>query len=98
MEKSFLVGAVFNTDRYINIEDQLDDIYHNLPPTKGTVSHYMSKKVVTVDSTMDVVEAANLFLNSNFRRYPVITDGKIVGLISRRDILIASKSIKKTSW
>ncbi len=90
-----LVGIISEKDCLRVI---LDDVYHNLPPSERNVSNYMSKKVVTVDDTMDVVEVANLFLNSNFRRYPVVRSGKLVGLVSRRDILRASKTIKKTSW
>ena len=76
----------------------VEDIYHNLPPNKGMVGNYMSRKVITVNEDTDVTEVANLFLNSNFRRYPVVRNAKMVGLVSRRDILRASKRIKKTSW
>jgi len=90
-----LVGIISEKDCLRVI---LDDVYHNLPPNEGHVSNYMSHKVITVEDSMDVVEVANLFLNSNFRRYPVVNNGKLVGLVSRRDILRASKTIKKTSW
>ena len=90
-----LVGIISEKDCLRVI---LDDVYHNLPPNEGLVSNYMSHKVITVEDSMDVVEVANLFLNSNFRRYPVVNNGKLVGLVSRRDILRASKTIKKTSW
>jgi len=93
--KQKLVGIISEKDCLQLI---IDDAYHNLPPHKGKVSNYMSKKVETVDVTIDVVQVANKFLKSNFRRYPVIRDGKMVGLVSRRDILRASKKIKKTSW
>jgi len=90
-----LVGIISEKDCLRVI---VEDIYHNLPPNKGRVSNYMSRKVVTVNENMDVTEIANLFLNSNFRRYPVVRNDKVVGLVSRRDILRASKNIKKTSW
>jgi len=90
-----LVGIISEKDCLRVI---LDDVYHNLPPSERNVSNYMSKKVVTVDESMDVVALANLVLNSNVRRYPVVKHGKLVGLVSRRDILRASKRIKKTSW
>ena len=75
-----------------------DEKYHNLPPNKGKVINYMSKKVVTVDYKTRIDELANIFMNSNFRRYPVIKNSKMVGIISRRDILKACRKIKKTTW
>ena len=94
-DKKELVGIISEKDCLRVIYDEK---YHNLPPNKEEVLNYMSKKVVTVDESLDVAEAANLFLNSNFRRYPVVRNGKMIGLVSRRDILRASKKIKKTSW
>ena len=75
-----------------------DEKYHNLFPNQGKVTNYMSKKVVTVDYNIKINELASLFMKSNFRRYPVLKNGKMVGLISRRDVLKACKKIKKTSW
>ena len=75
-----------------------DEKYHNLPPNKGNVINYMSKKVVTVDYKTRIDELANMFMNSNFRRYPVIKNSKMVGIISRRDVLKACRKIKKTTW
>ena len=53
----------------------------------GTVRDYMSADVTTIDADMDLVSAAELFLNSNFRRFPVLHDGQLVGQISRHDVL-----------
>ena len=58
----------------------------------------MSKKVITVDFKIRIDELANKFMNSNFRRYPVIKNDKMIGIISRRDILKACRKIKKTTW
>lgn len=94
-EKQELVGIISEKDCLRVI---LDDVYHNLPPFQGKVKSYMSKEVITVDETMDVVQVANAFLKSNFRRYPVVSNGRMVGLVSRRDILRAAKNVRKTTW
>lgn len=53
----------------------------------GPVRDFMSAPVETLDSDLDVVSAAQAFLESHFRRFPVLRDGKLVGQISRYDIL-----------
>jgi CBS domain-containing protein len=53
------------------------------------VSGFMSVDVKTLDAEMDLVTAAERFLASHFRRFPVLQDGRLVGQISRADILRA---------
>lgn len=55
----------------------------------GTVRDYMSPDVSTIDADTDLVSAAEFFLNSTFRRFPVLRDGRLVGQISRHDVLRA---------
>lgn len=55
----------------------------------GRVADYMSKEVATIDSGTDIVKAADLFMNSTFRRFPIMKNGRITGQISRADLLRA---------
>ena len=55
----------------------------------GPVANFMSADVESLDSEMDLVTAAESFLASNFRRFPVLQDGKLIGQISRADVLRA---------
>ena len=61
--------------------------YHGEPG--GPVSDYMVSDVRTVDAEMSIIDAAEHFLESRLRRYPVIKDNRLVGQISRRDVLRA---------
>ena len=53
----------------------------------GPVSDFMSAPVETLDAGLDLVGAAQVFLDSHFRRFTVVRDGRLVGQVSRYDIL-----------
>ena len=53
----------------------------------GAVLDYMSAEVEVLDPDMDLVKAAETFLGSQYRRFPVVKDGRLVGQVSRSDIL-----------
>ena len=55
----------------------------------GPVSEFMVSDVKTVDASMNIVDLAELFMDSRLRRYPVVKDNRLVGQISRRDVLRA---------
>jgi CBS domain-containing protein len=61
-------------------------------PPKGTVGDYMAAKVMTVSPDMNIYFCAGLFLNDVVRRFPVVEHGKVVGAITRYDILRAIKA------
>jgi predicted transcriptional regulator len=55
----------------------------------GCVADYMSKEVTTIASGTDIIKAADMFMNSTFRRFPILENGRLTGQISRADILRA---------
>ena len=50
----------------------------------GPVADFMTADTQTVDADMSIIDLAQLFLDSGFRRYPVLQDNRLVGQISRR--------------
>jgi len=61
----------------------------------GPVRDFMSDGVETVDADMSIVDLAQVFINKKFRRFPVTQGTRLVGQISRRDVLRALESISK---
>ena len=59
--------------------------FHQLPD--DTVQNYMHPVPATVESKTDILTVAQTFLANDFRRLPVVDDGRLVGEITRRDIV-----------
>ncbi|MEE8334445.1 MAG: CBS domain-containing protein [Alphaproteobacteria bacterium] len=55
----------------------------------GKVSEYMTRDVEAVEAGTDIVEVAELFLTKPFHRFPVMQNDRLVGVITRHDILQA---------
>ncbi len=91
-----LVGLISEKDC---LKIMIDSVYHNHPVSKGKVSQYMTTDLITISVESDVVDAATKFLKTKVKRFPVVdNDGKLVGQISRRDILQAIKAMNITTW
>jgi len=56
------------------------------------VGYRMSKPVITVPQDMPINEALNLMKKDHIRRAPVIHNGKLIGIVSDKDLLNASPS------
>jgi CBS domain-containing protein len=59
----------------------------------GPVRDFMSEGVKTVNMEMSIVDLAQLFIDTRFRRFPVTDNNRLVGQISRRDVLRALEVI-----
>ncbi|MGB5628981.1 MAG: CBS domain-containing protein [Woeseiaceae bacterium] len=59
----------------------------------GPVRDYMTEGVKTVNIDMSIVDLAQVFIDSGFRRFPVTDNNRLVGQISRRDVLRALEVI-----
>jgi CBS domain-containing protein len=59
---------------------------------QGKVSDFMTREVRTIPPTMDVYYCAGLFAKVAFRRFAVVEDGRLVGAITRFDLLRAVRS------
>lgn len=65
--------------------------YEGVPA--GVVAEYMTTNAVTVPPDMPILEIASRFLDSPVKRFPVVKSGKLVGQISRADVLRAINEI-----
>jgi CBS domain-containing protein len=63
----------------------------------GRVAEYMHSPVATIDADMPIVEVAQLFAEREYRRYPVLEDARLVGQLSRSDVLRALQQLAGTT-
>jgi CBS domain-containing protein len=50
------------------------------------VSHWMTKNPTTLPPGADTDEALDLMLGGGFRHVPVVDEGRVVGVVSMRDV------------
>jgi predicted transcriptional regulator len=55
----------------------------------------MTEGVKTVSMEMSIVDLAQVFIDQHYRRFPVTDKNRLVGQISRRDVLRALEVIAK---
>ena len=68
-------------------KDVLRILVDNRVAVHDTVSEYMSRNVVSFPVAADAIEICRFFIRSNIRRVPIVDGEKLVGVVSRRDIV-----------
>ena len=91
-ESGKLVGIVSEAD-LIPFETRPDPRTQAMPipATAGSaprlVSDVMTRKVVTISPESEVSQAARLMIEADVKRLPVMEGEKLVGIVSRRDLV-----------
>jgi len=83
-----LLGILVSGESFENVKKSLKKIL-DLP-----VRDFMVKKVITIDEDDDVYKAARLMNKHGINRLPVVKNDKLVGIITRADIVKALEKIK----
>ncbi|HET8808880.1 MAG TPA: CBS domain-containing protein [Flavobacteriaceae bacterium] len=94
-ENMELIGIISEGDCIKQISESR---YYNMPMENISVEKYMVSNVETIPPEMNLFDAANKFLTIRKRRFPVCKDGKLVGLISQKDVLKAALKLTGNNW
>jgi CBS domain-containing protein len=68
-------------------KDVVDLFYESEKAESKTVNDYMTDPAVHFDENSDLANICDFLLKNIFRRVPVTSDGKLIGIISVKDIL-----------
>lgn len=87
VEKEKPVGIVTERDLLMKV------ISADLKPSRIPVKKIMTKPVITTTPQTDIVDAVRLMARHRIRRLPVVDGGKLVGIITTRDIMRISPEL-----
>jgi CBS domain-containing protein len=74
----------------ISEKDVLRLLYDN-KVLQGSVGDYMTRNVVSFDEEDNLTDICDCLMNNNFRRVPIMHQGKLAAIISRADLIKANK-------
>lgn len=63
------------------------------PGFRGVVGDFMTKDVVTVEADSSILQVADQFFASHYRRFPVLHNNHVIGQIGRVDVLRAIEKL-----
>jgi CBS domain-containing protein len=81
-ERGNLVGVLTERDF---LRAALVAGYHG--ESGGRVGEYMTSDVEAVNAEDSLLDVAMRFVETKFRRFPVMDDNRVVGLVTRQDVL-----------
>jgi len=71
----------------------LDAAYEQLPSNE--IRLFMDTDAQTIEPDTQLLSIAQVFLLTSYRRLPVLEDGRLLGQVSRRDVMRASLDLLK---
>ncbi len=68
-------------------EKDVLDLLYDYKDKPGKVEDYMTEEVIRFDHRDSLSDITRSFMDNHFRRVPILANGKLVGIISRKDII-----------
>ena len=81
--------VVNSCDQLLGVITEYDilDIINDPQTERKMVYHFMTRNPDTIDANASIFELGRLFHGRSIRRYPVLENDKLVGIISRRELI-----------
>jgi CBS domain-containing protein len=68
-------------------KDILKSLWYNSNVKGSSAADLMSGEIISFDENDNLMKVFESLVESNFRRVPILSEGKLAGIISRRDII-----------
>ena len=78
----------------ITEKDVLKLLYENRDEP-GNVEDFMTEKVISFTPHDSLINIARSFVDNHFRRVPIVANGKLVGIVSRKDIIALMLKLRR---
>jgi CBS domain-containing protein len=62
-------------------------LLYDMEDKPGNVEDFMTKDVISFDHEDSLIEIAEILIKNDFRRVPILKEGKLVGILSRKDVI-----------
>ena len=90
VEKNITGLPVVNDDMtlagIISEKDVLKLLY-DIKDKPASVEDFMTEEIFSFDQEDSLIDIAECFIKNNFRRVPIMAQGKLAGIVSRKDII-----------
>jgi CBS domain-containing protein len=94
-EMSRLVGIISEADCIKHLSESK---YFNQPFFDRKVVQSMTENPDTIEADKTIFDVATVFHKTNRRRLPVLEQGRLVGQISRQDVVKAALLLRSQRW
>jgi len=75
-------------------KDVLEILISKNVDAKKLVGDYMTREVICFQENDNVLDVCKFFIRSHIRRVPIVREGKLVGIVSRHDIVTLIREAK----
>lgn len=80
----------------ISEKDVLGLLY-NIEDKPGNVEDFMTEQVIFFNEEDSLIDITESLIEGNFRRIPIVTNGRLVGIISRKDIIAFILNLRRVT-
>jgi CBS domain-containing protein len=72
-------------------------LLYDMEDKPGYVEDFMSEYVICFDQEESLIDVTEHFIKNDYRRVPILKEGKLVGILSRKDVIACILKLRHKS-